>query len=79
MSLLLPILLLLIAIYDGGMEYLVSELGSVWKQLLTSSSDTELDWDINYTKPGVLELLKQFKDKIDDLDTCYEMGEFKYL
>mmetsp|Transcript_43362 Transcript_43362/g.48803 ORF Transcript_43362/g.48803 Transcript_43362/m.48803 type:complete len:216 (+) Transcript_43362:110-757(+) len=64
---------------EGGMGDLVSELGSVWKKLLKNSSDTELDWDINYTKPGVLELLKQFKDKIDALDTCYDMGEFKYM
>lgn len=63
---------------EGGMGELVSGLASAWKRLLKKHDDKELGWDVEYTKPGVLELLKQFKEQVESMDDCYDMGDFNY-
>jgi len=60
---------------EGGMGEIVEGLASAWKRLLGKYDDTKLGWDVEYTKPGVLELLHQFKEQIEDMDECYELGE----
>lgn len=62
---------------EGGMGELVKGLADAWKKLL-KNSDEKLGWDLEYTKPAVIELLEQFKKEIEDMDSCYEMGKFKY-
>ena len=65
---------------EGGMGELVQGLANAWKRLLSNKKydDEALGWDLKYTKPGVLELLHQFKQQIEDMDECYDMGEFNY-
>jgi hypothetical protein len=63
---------------EGGMDTLVKGLAGAWKRLLAKSSDAELGWDTEYTKPAVLELLGQFQRQIESMDSCYGMGKFKY-
>lgn len=58
---------------EGGMEVLVKGLAAAWKQLLQNNTDEQLGWDIEYTKPGVLELLEQFKTDVEVYN-----GEFNY-
>lgn len=62
---------------EGGMGELVKGLAGAWKKLL-KNSDEKLGWDLEYTKPAVIELLEHFKKEIEDMDSCYEMGKFKY-
>ena len=62
---------------EGGMDVVVKGLGAAWKKLL-KNSDEKIGWDTKYTKPGIMELLKQFKSRIDRVDSCYQMGKFKY-
>ena len=64
---------------EGDMGTLVKGLGAAWKRLLSKNSDEELGLDSEYSKPGVLELLSQFRKAIDGCDSCYEMGKFKYV
>lgn len=63
---------------EGGMDEVVQGLAGAWKRLLNRYNDEELGWDVEYTKPGVLELLNQFKKQVEDMDECYELGEFNY-
>jgi hypothetical protein len=59
------------------MGELVKGLATVWRNLL-KKSDAEIGWDVEYTKPAVYALLKQFKDKVEGMDDCYDLGKFKY-
>jgi hypothetical protein len=63
----------------GGMDELVNGLAAAWRRLLTKSSDEELRWDLEYTKPGVMELLCQFKVAIESVPDYYGMGTFRYM
>jgi len=63
---------------EGGMNDMVKGLAAAWKKLLKQNSDDKLGWDTQYTKPGIMELLKQFQSAIDNMDSCYEMDTFKY-
>ena len=62
---------------EGDMGKLVKELAATWKKLLKNSDD-KIGWDTKYTKPGIMELLKQFKSQIDRADSCHQLGTFKY-
>lgn len=64
---------------EGGMDVVVKGLASAWKKLIKQNSDENLGWDAEYTKPGVMELLKQFQSDVEAIDSCYEMGKFKYM
>ena len=63
---------------EGGMDKLVDGLASAWSLLLNSHSDEELGWDCKYTKPGMLELLNQFQNKIEGMPDYFNLGKFKY-
>uniref|UniRef100_A0A7S0ACX6 Uncharacterized protein n=1 Tax=Minutocellus polymorphus TaxID=265543 RepID=A0A7S0ACX6_9STRA len=60
---------------EGDMEDMVKDLAKLWKKLL-SQDDSALGIDAEYTRPGVLALLEQFKDKVEDVDHC--SFKFKY-
>jgi hypothetical protein len=62
---------------EGDMGALVKGLAAVWRNLL-KKNDEEIGWDLEYTKPGVYALLGQFKERVEGMDDCYEMGKFKY-
>jgi hypothetical protein len=62
---------------EGDMGTLVKGLATVWRNLL-KKSDEEIGWDVEYTKPGVYSLLRQFKEAVEGMDDMYEMGKFKY-
>jgi hypothetical protein len=64
---------------EGGMGTVVKGLASIWKRLLTKHSDEELGWDVEYSKPGVMALLRQFKDKIASVPNHNELGKFSLL
>ncbi len=64
---------------EGDMGPLVKGLATVWRNLLKKNDDAALGWDLEYTKPGVMEMLSQFKEKIDNMDSCFELGKFKYM
>lgn len=63
---------------EGGMGEVVWGLANAWKRLLSKHDDVELGWDVKYTKPGVLELLEGFKTQVEDMNECYDLGEFVY-
>jgi hypothetical protein len=52
---------------EGGMEGMVKNLASMWKKQLKNSNET-LNIDAEYTRPGVVEFLVQFKEKVEDGD-----------
>jgi len=62
---------------EGGMDILVKGLAAAWKKLLKESNE-KLEWDAEYTKPGVMELLEQFKSSIDEAGG-YGLAKFKYM
>jgi hypothetical protein len=63
---------------EGGMDVLVKGLATVWRNLLKKSDD-EIGWDLEYTKPGTLELLRQFKEEVEGTGVdYYDMGKFNY-
>ena len=63
---------------EGGMDVLVKGLATVWRNLLKKSDD-EIGWDLVYTKPGTLELLRQFKEEVEGTGVdYYDMGKFNY-
>lgn len=62
---------------EGGMGELVWGLANAWR-LLSKHGDVALGWDVKYTKPGVLELLEGFKTQVEDMNECYDLGEFVY-
>ena len=63
---------------EGGMGVIVKGLAGAWKRLLKKYSDEELGIDTAYTKPGILELLSQFKKEVESMEDYYEMGKFNY-
>ena len=60
---------------EGDMEDFVKDLAKLWKKLL-AQKDSDLGIDAEYTRPGVLALLEQFKDKVEEVDHC--SFKFKY-
>jgi septation ring formation regulator EzrA len=52
---------------EGGMEGMVKNLASMWKKQLKNSNEI-LNIDAEYTRPGVVEFLVQFKEKVEDGD-----------
>jgi hypothetical protein len=62
---------------EGGMDVVVKGLGSAWKRLL-KNGDEALGWDVEYTKPGVIELLRQFEKSINRFDDYFGLGKFQY-
>lgn len=63
----------------GGLGVVVKGLGNAWKTLLKNNSDKDLGWDNEYTKPGVMELLNQFRAIIDNVPDYRGLGKFKYM
>ncbi|KAL3934888.1 MAG: hypothetical protein SGBAC_009487 [Bacillariaceae sp.] len=64
---------------EGGMEVLVKGLAGTWKKLLKDNSDEALGWDLEYTKPGILEMLAQFKSAVEGIASDHSgLGQFKY-
>ena len=49
------------------MEDMVAGLAALWKRLL-KNDDEKLGIDKEYTRPGVLALLEDFKSDLDDVD-----------
>ena len=64
---------------EGDMGVLVKGLATAWKNLIKKNDDSTLGWDLEYTKPAVLEMLNQFKNRIDSMDSCFELGAFRYM
>lgn len=61
---------------EGGMEDMVKKLGALWKKVL-AKSDADLGIDSEYTRPGALALVQDFKEALDDhSDYNYR---FKYI
>lgn len=60
---------------EGGMEDMVKDLAKLWKKLLAKDNST-LGIDGEYTRPGVLAMLEQFKEQVEDVDYC--SFKFKY-
>merc|ERR1711935_929061 len=65
---------------EGGMDVLVKGLAAAWKKLLTNSTDAELGWDVEYTKPGMLEFLGQFQTTVEEFNNGdeYDLGKFRF-
>lgn len=63
---------------EGGMDALVKGLGAAWKRLFKNYNDEALQWDVEYTKPGVMELLRRFGRKINVMEDYYDLGKFQY-
>lgn len=51
---------------EGNMCGMVKDLASLWKRLM-AKDDATLGIDSEYTRPGVLAMLQQFKDTLGDL------------
>ena len=49
---------------EGGLEKMVKDLAQLWKKLL-SKSDAEIGIDSQYTRPGIVCLLKRFKVTVE--------------
>ena len=62
---------------EGDMEGMVSELACLWKKPLQKSNE-ELGVDAEYTRPGVLALLEDFKTMLDECEDCGLDYRFKY-
>lgn len=65
---------------EGGMNEFTSGLAGIWKRMLKKSNE-DLGMDEEYTKPGVLAFLEQFKGKIESGGESYGEGydmTFKY-
>ena len=52
---------------EGGMEDITKGLASMWKRLLKNDDD-KLDIDAEYTRPGIVQLLNDFKSDIEMQD-----------
>lgn len=52
---------------DDDITSMVKSLAGAWRRLLNKERNTKADlgWDQQHTKPGVLELLLQFKAKVE--------------
>jgi len=64
---------------EGGMEVLTKGLASAWKRLL-KYSDQDLGIDAYYTRPGIVELLEQFRSAVESIDMygVYPSLKFKF-
>ena len=62
---------------DGTMSDVVEGLAGVWRDLLRRS-DKELGWDTEYSKPGMLEMLRDFKGDVESIDPECGLGNFNY-
>jgi hypothetical protein len=62
---------------DDDMEIMVKSLAAFWRRLFLKEQREKVDlgWDTEYTKPGVMELLGQFKLKVE---ACPALGVFDY-
>mmetsp|Transcript_14303 Transcript_14303/g.33207 ORF Transcript_14303/g.33207 Transcript_14303/m.33207 type:complete len:149 (-) Transcript_14303:2018-2464(-) len=49
---------------EGGMTEMVKELARMWKELL-KNDDKKLGIDSEFTRPGVVQLLQEFKEEIE--------------
>ena len=58
---------------EGGLCGMVTSLAVMWKELL-ENDDEELNIDAEYTRPGVEEFLRNFKEKIED----YTVHKFNF-
>ena len=71
---------------EGWMGVMVKELGTAWRRLLSTnhpninveSLDALLGWDVEYTKPAILELLNQFQSAVNSMGDEFELGTFRY-
>ena len=59
---------------EGGMEGMVKDLASMWKRLL-KNNDEKLGIDAEYTRPGVVQLLEDFKELVE---SAYSEPPFKF-
>jgi hypothetical protein len=50
----------------GACDLAIRALAKAWRKLM-AFSDSELDIDPEYTRPGMIDLLNKFKDKIADI------------
>ena len=60
---------------EGDMGDMVKDLAKLWKKLL-AKDDSTLGIDKEYTRPGILAMVEQFKDKVEDVE--YLDFKFKY-
>lgn len=62
---------------DNNIEIMVKSIAAYWRRLFLKERNgvTDLGWDFEYTKPGILELLSQFKAKVE---ACPALGPFNY-
>ena len=71
---------------EDGMGVMVKELGTAWRRLLSTnhpninveSLDAMLGWDVEYTKPAILEMLNQFQSTVNSVGSEFELGTFRY-
>jgi hypothetical protein len=59
---------------EGDMDGMVKDLAGLWKKLL-KNTDEALGIDAEYTRPGVIALLKDFKKQVE---ACYSEPKFKF-
>ena len=59
---------------EGDMDGMVAELAGMWKRLL-KNDDEALGIDAEYTRPGILQLLEDFKKRVE---ACYSEPPFKF-
>ena len=55
---------------EGDMDGMVKGLASMWKRLL-KNDDEKLGIDAEYTRPGIIQFLEDFKEKVEEM----EVGE----
>jgi len=55
---------------EWGGEKMICDLGKRWKKLLASNSNNDLGMDEPYTRPAVDSFLEDFKETVEDVDTC---------
>lgn len=52
-----------------GGEVFLASLAKLWKQVLRQP-DERLGLDGEYTRPGIMHMLKEFKSEVEEIDTC---------
>lgn len=62
----------------GRLDKAVQQLGSAWKELL-SSPDKVLGITEEFTRPGILKLLEQLAEKIDKSNELGIKYRFEYM
>lgn len=62
---------------DDTMTTMVQSLAGTWRRLFDKeiNANANLGWDPQFTKPGVMELLSQFRIKVGE---CAALGPFEY-